>query len=758
IIETPLMQTVTYTVAQINVTTGGTDSTYKVDSTKLVEFGQFTLTASGNTANNKDLTVKSMTLTQKGDASLDYLSDLALYRNEEKVSTDAIINGRDVTFLLDNTIKYTSTSATYVVKGKIVTAERVGDKFQFQMKYPENLEVIEDTTSFRASIFPATAMDLASYTVNGADLKFNQGPMTYNKTIIPGAKGVVFYSGTISTLGTVNLENLTLTAIAGTGNIDEIVKTFYLKVGGNVLSASAVNTNTGTILFEGTVAVNGTQNFVIYADIKDTAPATSIKFLENISLGEFKGVNEYASNGENISSSIGTFQPVNFTISAANLTLSNSISSTKTVVKNDRNIDLANIEFSTSTDVQASVKSFKATLTGTNRGNFKGGTVTLYDADGVALVSNTIDSGSSTMSFLLPTAARIVKNSAVSFMVKLDQVSTYVTGGDELKLIFNTVYATNITTSNELINTATATSATLKVVSAGQVNIVSQTLTNKLIKLNGSTATVGTIKFKPYNGDAVLKTLTLAGMDVSKFSKVVLKDSGSLVATFVKSGTNELYVDNIQQTIAADAIKLYEVEATMISASTSGDLAPSTGKLILQSATFENTNGQDVQVVPSSADISATNTLVKVSPLVTDIATIKGSNYASYKITLQSPDGEVKVTDLVLAVGGNVTGTTISLTSSENGGTVYSSVPYTTTPALSGSITVDPTAPVVLYVNVEGVTWSTTSNSDPYVFIGLSDLGYSDIFSDASEANHANMLKNYKSSLTSITDLGRNIK
>jgi hypothetical protein len=42
--------------------------------------------------------------------------------------------------------------------------------------------------------------------------------------------------------------------------------------------------------------------------------------------------------------------------------------------------------------------------------------------------------------------------------------------------------------------------------------------------------------------------------------------------------------------------------------------------------------------------------------------------------------------------------------------------------------------------------------------MGLSDLNYSDVFDDLSIAPHANALANYKSAMTTISDLGKNIQ
>lgn len=367
----------------------------------------------------------------------------------------------------------------------------------------------------------------------------------------------------------------------------------------------------------------------------------------------------------------------------------------------------------------------------------------------------------------MPSVVNVSKNNPVAFKVKLDQVSNSTVSGQRLQLQFNgaDVNAKNFITNNTQPVSTNLSSVRLNVRDAGTVNVVSQAFTNKLVRLNGSTTIIGSLKFKPYNGDAVLKTLTLSGLDTSKVSKVVLKDSGALVATFIKTGT-VLYVDAIDQTILADTTKMYDVEATFISATTSGDLNPGTLQLVLESATFESNNGSNVSVTTVPATVGGLTTLVKDIPTITAIAGIKGSNYATYKVSLRSIAGETRINKLVLSLGSNLsiplTGVTLNISATENG-----SIPnatYGTTQTGGATVTfsnldiaVDNTSTVDLYINVKGVTWSSTNNT-PYINIGLSDLDYSDIFSDASTTSHTGMLSTYKSVMTDITDLGKNIQ
>ena len=61
--------------------------------------------------------------------------------------------------------------------------------------------------------------------------------MSYTKDVVPGTLAVVFYSGTISTLESVTLQNPTLTYDGTAGNLTgtDALRTIYLKIGNTVL-------------------------------------------------------------------------------------------------------------------------------------------------------------------------------------------------------------------------------------------------------------------------------------------------------------------------------------------------------------------------------------------------------------------------------------------------------------------------------------------------------------------------------------------
>ena len=103
-ITTALMTTANYGVVKVAYTTVGSTSTYRAGDTN-VELGQFKL--QNNATNDKSVTFKAVTFRNDGTGDMaTNLSNLALYRNGEKVSTDYVIDGKNVTFTVADVVDF----------------------------------------------------------------------------------------------------------------------------------------------------------------------------------------------------------------------------------------------------------------------------------------------------------------------------------------------------------------------------------------------------------------------------------------------------------------------------------------------------------------------------------------------------------------------------------------------------------------------------------------------------------------------------
>lgn len=762
-IVTPLMRTLSYDIANVWMANVSDTTSYKVDSTKLVELGQFSMYKTWTTASwqDKDVSFKAITLNQSENASLEYLTDLAIYRDDVKVSTKTTVDGRNVSFVLNDLIKATGPSTTYyVVKGKIANAERVGDKYAFTVRYPENTLVEENGTMFKAGIITAaTTLPLSTMTINGADVKFVQPAMSYTKDVVPGTLAVEFYNGTVTAIDPVTLQNPSLSfegTIGMTG--DSVLRTIYMKIGSTVLSANPTTTTGGTVTFDGSVTINGTQPISVYADIRDTAVAGTVKFTNTINLnngtGTFAGPNEYNTNGQAITSAIGSLSPITVNVVGASLSMTNTFTNAQNVQKGDRDIELAALKFSTTTDVISKVSSFLAEVTGLNIANLQGGTVTVYDAAGTALVSDTISTSTTKLHFTLPSTVNVSKTAPVTFTLKVDQIANSASGGDTLKLLFATgdVVAKNFITTNPIYPTAAAIGSMLTVLTNGSVSTIAQSFTPRLVQLDGSTVSLGTLKFKPFNGNAIVKNiyLRLSGYNAGEvpYSLVVLKDSGTVVAEFVSDDVNHiLSVTNMNKQLSVDVTKVYDVVATLKDATSSGQLG-STFKFILTTGQFESMNGMAITASPLGGIVSSVVELVKAKPTISYVSSQAGGN-ATYKFSITANGGDIKLETLMLDIANNTAAATatgklylgnewatqlwldVTITSGSNLNKTFT--------ALSGlvNITKNTTQEFTLVFPVS--TWYVGGNPGN-IGIEVSNISYYDVFANGSEKVHTNMM------------------
>lgn len=446
----------------------------------------------------------------------------------------------------------------------------------------------------------------------------------------------------------------------------------------------------------------------------------------------------------------------------ANIQMINSSTGSKNVQRGDRNLKLADLKFSTTTDVISKISSFRADLSGTNMYNFQGGTVTVYDAAGTALVSQTITSGTSQLAFVLPNTVNVSKTAPAIFTLKLDQVANAVATWDILQLLFSTwgVVARNFITNNSIYPTSSAVSSVLTVVDVATVTQVAQSFTPRLVQLDGTTVSLGSVKFTPYNGNAYLKNMyiSLTGSNTAMYTELTLKDSGTVVATFLDDGNSPYFTNLSAPVIAAGTTKTYDLVATLKTATTAANL--STGfKISLTSAGFESANGIAITgTVASNPVLSSVIEFVKAKPTISYVTSTKGGN-AVYKFRVAANGGDIKVDALSLTISNNTSMATSTgkLYLTQEGGTELGSDVTVTSGATSPSftslsgtvnITNGSYADFVLVFPVS--TWFAGTVAGN-IGIEVANISYYDTFTDGTTTAHANMFGSYKRDIAPIS-------
>lgn len=448
------------------------------------------------------------------------MSDVALYRDDVKVSTKTTIDGKTISFVLNDEIKGTENGISYVLKGKVSTADRVGETFDLYVRNTTDVIINEKDTAFRT--MHDETPNIAYAKISGGDLKFTENTIS-SLTVTPGAKKVQFYSGTLTALQAVRLD--TLTGIVDTPsalNLNQILDNLYLQIGGSIIAIDDLNvSDLGTIKFDGEVTVNGTVPFVIYGDVKtDYATGGNLQFTTAMRADQFKTA-QYVSD-DTPAASIGSIGGRRVTISTSNFTLTNSASNTN-VQRGDRNVEIAKLEFATNSDIVVKLSSFALTVDLST--TFKDTQVTLYNQSGAAIASSVIRTTGANQtleSFAFDTVS-IAKGAPVKFTVKLDQVPSTVTSGDTLAAYVTgqNMVAKDMVSNLNLYATYT-NKTTLTVVSAGTPEVVSQLYTPSLVKYGSTDVELGKVDLKATNGNVIMRDARfyISGLNAGEINQI----------------------------------------------------------------------------------------------------------------------------------------------------------------------------------------------------------------------------------------------
>ena len=148
---TPTLRTAQYTVAPIDVTKTSAGSSY-TDMSSKVELGAFTIENKDQSPDTRDVSFDSITLRQNGNADLANLSNITLERNGVVVASNPIVNTKDLTFSVNDTIKDGS-SASYYIKAMINNVDNQnGDTYQFTVRYNTDVNASEVINKFRSTV------------------------------------------------------------------------------------------------------------------------------------------------------------------------------------------------------------------------------------------------------------------------------------------------------------------------------------------------------------------------------------------------------------------------------------------------------------------------------------------------------------------------------------------------------------------------------------------------------------------------------
>lgn len=677
-ITTPTLRTANYLVSNVTITGAGAGLTATASDATDLELGQFRITDNSTGSDERDLLFKSITVRQDGDGDLTSLSNVALYRNGTKVSTVTVMNGKDLTFGLGNGDEIKDgQSANYYIRGNVNYVDGVnGDTYKFRLRNTSDLNVIEQTTSFRARVTGTPTF--ATYTVNGADVMFKRDSgFALSNNVSPGTNGAVLMKGTITAKTPVFLEDITIPAtLSASGST--IATSFKLRIGGSTFTWTPTIADSGTVTatFDGSVSINGTVDVELIADVKSSAPAATMKF-GPLQLSSF-ATKEYQNNQNSIqaNASVGSIEGATITIVASKLAVTrNDGISSKTVVEGAQDQLLFGATFSTSQDNTIRVNQFTlsgATSTGlVPQNTFNNNlTATLYDAQGNAVKTATYQNGKITFFGL---NINVAKNSPVAWTVKGN--FTAGTSGS-LKLTLEDVDATDTVTSNS-VTVSDVAGGTLTIAGSATVEAAANSsLQSQLLYGGQNNVTLAQFNLEGKNDnvdltDMYIKTVGGVGSNLSnKVNNVQLTDGTNTWFGTIRNGV-VAFESMTNNTLTLSQTKTYTLKGDISTIENTGDVttgfvfAFDTGNVIGdQNAGTANgvraiskSNGQLVTVVNgANSFVSQATKIVRgaISVSKTNI-TPTTSEFARFDVTAKG--NRVQVTglnvDLVNVTGGN---------------------------------------------------------------------------------------------------------
>lgn len=524
---TNTLRTATYTVAPSYLNAVGTPTSIS-QTTELIEIGKFTLANNDTSNETRDLKFQTVTLRQLGTGDFEDLSNIVVERNGVAVSSETMVSGKDVTFVVNDIVK-DGTTATYYVKASVVSVQNnAGDSYNLSLRNTSDISVVEVLNGFRSTVTTPSSDVFATYTVTGADITFARDTsVELSKTYAKGSSDVVFMQGTITTKAPITLEDPTLT-FTGTGS--DLFTTLYLQIGSSTMTWSA--TATGTAAFSGLATVDGTATVKVYAKLKDTATSVDVKF-DDLRLSSFtsNGKVEYVSNQNNVTSSVGSISGVQVTVGTTNLsvTRTDGLGATKVAV-GSKNV-LVN-EVALAVTQGNSVNISNATYTVTASGSYSNNVFATLYVDGTPVSTKTVSGSTVTFN----NVSKVVGTSSVKLAVKVDLSDAYSTGDFSMRL--TSLDATDSVTSVAVTPTY-PTAANLTVASAiGTVSSSDANPKASLILAGSSNQKVLAFRVKATNDAVKLRDVNFTGVALANLSNFrILTPANKEITATSNSGT-----------------------------------------------------------------------------------------------------------------------------------------------------------------------------------------------------------------------------
>lgn len=584
---TPVLRTVTYSVISAAFSVASIGGTSAVTANGM-EIGAFKFVVNNPSSETRNASFKSITLRQDGTASLTSLSNIVLERNGAVVASNPTINGRDLTFSLSDTV-LDSTTATYYIKAVVNNVEQATDTYQFTVRNSSDINLVEANTAFRATVTPATNLTLNTYNIQGGDLTFARDTsVALSNSVAPGTSSVTLMKGTLTSNSAVTVEDPTIAYLNGLTDSGAYAKfsTVYLQIGSSTFSYSpTANGGATAASFLGTATVNGTVAVKMWATLKQTAPAGSVKF-GPLSLTSFAR-KEYVSNGNNVATAVGSIEGINVTVESSTLNI------TRTDGKGDSVVAAGTSDFTVlklnATSTQGNgVRLSRAEFTVTAAGSYTNNVSLSLLVNGTVVQTKSVTAGTV---FFDNFNANVTNASGATLEVKANFAEAFSAGTFKLTLL--TLNAVDLLTS-AAVNYNMPAGATFTIGAANaEVTASNSPVLGQLLLSPSTSKAITSFRVKALNDTVKLRDLGFTGTNLSKLTNFRVVDSANaVVATATTATDTAVTFTNISDAsapaIAKDAVATYTILADVNSDST-GSVA-----MTLNTAAVRASNGTTV--------------------------------------------------------------------------------------------------------------------------------------------------------------------
>ncbi len=500
------------------VTFNATDDNEDEDSTEInvgdsdILIGEFELITQGD----KDNLFKSVTFRNNGGADMESVfANIGLYNDGVEISTDVIVDGREITFIVNHEIENGRTE-NYEIRADFISTERENDSFELELRNTTDLNVVELTTNFSAPIdvFNDSNDTMTRYSLVGGELLLTRdSEYTTTDTVSASTNDVVLLAAKLKVDEAITIEDLSLEYEVTENSLKTQFRDFKLVVDGRTVSTYTPNTSTdhadgenngtGTLVFDGTFLVETNSSIKVLGNLNNTIDNNSTFVIDSFELTDSTTKDmRYVSNDEKVTWISGSVQGITVTVAEATLlaTRNDGLNDDK-LVSGSRDVELLGFSLRANDVSDVKVTSIRPTADFDNGVSSNDVTnVRLYE--GTTLLKTESDFDFNSLNIVIP------KNGAKSFRIVAD-FNTSIEEDSTFMLTLSDITARNVESNKTISLVSDLDSVEFTFAEQGTLAVTSNSSTRDSAIVTPSDSEIDVFTFDLEASDDVLKLTDL---------------------------------------------------------------------------------------------------------------------------------------------------------------------------------------------------------------------------------------------------------